>query len=295
MLNLRTRLAKLREHRAQEILRRRLELSLIASLVPEFARVAREAAAHPSKGALHGIIEGHKHRLRNILSRFYAQTFAAFGKRLIEASKGLFVDLVTKATPEELYNQRLRNFVYKWSLVKSADIADTTRLRLDSIIAGHATSKPDAEGNITANPGEDVVAVDIMEAMGDDASLARARTIARTESHAASQDAGHAAAEGIADATGLTLTKEWVSTNDDRTRESHRDANGQTVGMSEPFIVGDEKDELQYPGDPDGEAAEVINCRCVAVYAADTDALMQEIEASGDLTPEQADAAAGAM
>lgn len=290
MLNLRTRLAKLREHRAQEILRRRLELSLVASLVPEFNRVARETAAHPTLGALHGIIQGHRHRLRAILSRFYRTTLETFGKRLVDAAKGQYQDLVTKADPEALYNQRIHQYVAKWVGFKVDGIADTTQDRLADIIGAHSTSAPDEDGNVTTNPGEDVVAQDIMEAMGDGASIGRARTIARTETHGASQYASDAAAQGIADATGLALSKEWVSTNDDRTRDSHRDANGQTVAMDEPFILEDaegNKDELMYPGDPDGSAAEVINCRCVSVYKADTDALMQEIVASGDANNEE--------
>jgi len=34
------------------------------------------------------------------------------------------------------------------------------------------------------------------------------------------------------------------------------------VGMNEPFLVGGAS--LMYPGDPNGPASEIINCRCVA-------------------------------
>jgi len=54
--------------------------------------------------------------------------------------------------------------------------------------------------------------------------------------------------------------KEWLSTGDDRTRDSHAAADGQIVGVNDPFIVGGAK--LQYPGDPDGPAEEVCSCRC---------------------------------
>jgi len=54
--------------------------------------------------------------------------------------------------------------------------------------------------------------------------------------------------------------KEWLATPDERVREAHWDANGQVVGIDEPFIVDDE--ELDYPGDPAGSPGNTINCRC---------------------------------
>ena len=53
------------------------------------------------------------------------------------------------------------------------------------------------------------------------------------------------------------------STLDDRTRETHAEADGQVVPVDDVFIVGD--DELEYPRDPGGSAEETINCRCVSV------------------------------
>ncbi|MFF2650595.1 phage minor head protein [Streptomyces sp. NPDC058045] len=55
-------------------------------------------------------------------------------------------------------------------------------------------------------------------------------------------------------------TKAWLSTADDRTRATHRAADGQTVPLATPFTVG--RARLQFPGDPRGPAGEVINCRC---------------------------------
>lgn len=55
--------------------------------------------------------------------------------------------------------------------------------------------------------------------------------------------------------------KEWVATMDDKTRDSHADANGQIVGVNERFNVG--SSQMDFPGDPTAPAEEVINCRCV--------------------------------
>lgn len=90
--------------------------------------------------------------------------------------------------------------------------------------------------------------------------VARAATIARTETHMAAGYAMHS----IAAEVGFALNKTWVAVEDDRTRNTHIEADGQTVGQDEYFEVGD--DSLLYPGDPDGSPEEIINCRCSAIY-----------------------------
>jgi hypothetical protein len=60
-------------------------------------------------------------------------------------------------------------------------------------------------------------------------------------------------------------SKTWLATDDERTRETHSDADGQEVPIDQPFQVGD--DELMYPGDPEGSDGEVINCRCTLIYS----------------------------
>ncbi len=84
--------------------------------------------------------------------------------------------------------------------------------------------------------------------------------IARTELHTAANTASDQAAQS----TGLDLVKEWGATDDKRTREDHREANGQRVEMAQAFTVGGEK--LMYPGDPNGSAHQIINCRCTCYY-----------------------------
>lgn len=57
--------------------------------------------------------------------------------------------------------------------------------------------------------------------------------------------------------------RRWVTMHDAKVRETHRHAEGQTVGIDEPFVVGGAS--LRHPGDRLGPASEVINCRCVQV------------------------------
>ena len=60
-----------------------------------------------------------------------------------------------------------------------------------------------------------------------------------------------------AEADGIILAKEWVSTNDSRTRHSHAALDGAIVDQDKKFGNG-----LMYPGDPSGRPEEVWNCRC---------------------------------
>lgn len=92
----------------------------------------------------------------------------------------------------------------------------------------------------------------------------RAETIARTESinalRAGQQEAVRQAFDK-SDILDKEIEKEWDASGDGRTRPDHDAADGQTVvGLNTPFIVGGE--QLLYPGDPSGSAANTVNCRC---------------------------------
>lgn len=95
------------------------------------------------------------------------------------------------------------------------------------------------------------------------ANEVRARRIARTETISATNGLQNETAVGLA-GQGIPMQKRWIATFDRRTRETHADANGQTVALDQPFSVGGA--ELDYPGDPNGPPQEVINCRCTTAY-----------------------------
>lgn len=65
------------------------------------------------------------------------------------------------------------------------------------------------------------------------------------------------------------VKKQWVAVMDSRTRDAHREANGQIVDIDKPFIVGGEK--LQYPADVAGSLKNIINCRCTTRFIFDKD------------------------
>jgi uncharacterized protein with gpF-like domain len=62
----------------------------------------------------------------------------------------------------------------------------------------------------------------------------------------------------------MAINKTWVAILDKSTREAHMIADGQEIKTNDKFIVDGES--LNYPRDPNGSSANVIRCRCVAIY-----------------------------
>lgn len=93
----------------------------------------------------------------------------------------------------------------------------------------------------------------------------RSALIARTETHSATGFAHHNYHKNVSDSYGVSMIKEWVATNDGRTRPTHAEVSGTKISMDESFKVGGR--EMDFVGDPKGGPANVINCRCVIVYA----------------------------
>ncbi len=86
--------------------------------------------------------------------------------------------------------------------------------------------------------------------------------IVRTETTAAANQGAIQAGES----SGIQWEKEWISSKNARTRRKpddvfdHYDIDGLKVPKAEKFNV--QGDLLDYPGDPKGQPANVINCRC---------------------------------
>lgn len=57
--------------------------------------------------------------------------------------------------------------------------------------------------------------------------------------------------------------KQWVTMQDAKVRQTHKEANGQTVLLEEPFIIGNSF--MMFPQDSSlgAGAEEIVNCRCV--------------------------------
>jgi HK97 family phage portal protein len=90
----------------------------------------------------------------------------------------------------------------------------------------------------------------------EELSIARARRIARTETGKV-ENAGQI--EGYRQ-IGFVDRKGWLCSFVEDSREAHMEADGQEVALDEDFKVGSEI--LAYPGDPGGDAGNVVNCLC---------------------------------
>lgn len=112
-----------------------------------------------------------------------------------------------------------------------------------------------------------------------DDSQARGELVARTETNSASNAGSLFAAEMVGG-----VEKVWLATEDERTRETHAEADGQQVRLSAMFDVGGYP--LAHPGDPDGPVEEVANCRCTITYA-DDDQAEEAIVAGAKWTGDQ--------
>lgn len=90
------------------------------------------------------------------------------------------------------------------------------------------------------------------------ASKERATTIARTEVISAFNGSTSLVASQLP--SDVAAGQEWIATMDSRTRGDHADANGQRVPIGQPFSVAGFA--MAYPGDPNGGADQIVNCRC---------------------------------
>ena len=79
-----------------------------------------------------------------------------------------------------------------------------------------------------------------------------AKRIARTEIH----NSHNTAVMDTYNEYGVEYTM-WISADDERTRESHLEINGEIIRLGDTYSNG-----LRFPGDTDGPIEEWINCRC---------------------------------
>lgn len=105
----------------------------------------------------------------------------------------------------------------------------------------------------------------ILTVTGSENWATRARTVATTETHRAYNMGAVALGQRADTGDPRILMKRWDSREDGKTRVAHVAADGQTVPVFQPYIVDHEP--LMAPGDPNGSAHNVINCRCKPRFA----------------------------
>ena len=206
-------------------------------------------------------VDDHAKQVKDILLEDYAGAIEKFGRRILNAAKAKHGPDNLKVDERSFFERLIQEYLSERGLDKiSDDIAGTTKQQLlNAIRAGQR-----------AGEGQQAIGQQLRDAVPR-LSSARAGVIARTETHAASNFANEEAAKE----TGLKLQKEWISAMGERTRTiedgaefDHVAADGQIRDMDEPFVIegAGGSEQLKYPGDPNGSAANIINCRCVVAY-----------------------------
>jgi len=245
-----TGLSPAREQALQERLFIALSKKYEGRIKREIARAMRSFARSDQDA-----ITIHEDRLKVVLVKLYLESFKTFGSRLLKS----IVKADGKAVPETpQFNLARKIWINTHSSLAVTQIAGTTKDQALNIIR-IALDDSVTEGLSEIQAGR-LIQSRIRQGSGQLSTL-RGRMIARTESHASS----NASTQMAAKSTRLPLMKEWISSSSDRTRQTHFDANGSMVDIDQPFKVGNSL--LMQPGDPSGDAEEVINCRCAVGYS----------------------------
>lgn len=143
--------------------------------------------------------------------------------------------------------ERVQKYIKERSKKMAKQVNDTTLEKLSRVLA---------EG---IEAGEGIAKLtDRVNSVYEEYPTYRAEMIARTEATSANNRGFIESYEQ----SGVANAKEWISTGDGKTRDSHADADGEIVGLDSTFSNG-----LEYPGDPSGDPSETVNCRCVLAPA----------------------------
>lgn len=148
----------------------------------------------------------------------------------------------------------IENYMLRHAVDRVSNIADNTKKTI---------SKKILEG-IMAGESNAVIAKALREIKG--INKRRAKIIARTETHRALNTANQEISNRYQALTGEQHYKVWISSQDERTRTGifdHAKPHKQIVKSNESFRVSGEN--LRHPGDPQGSAGNVINCRCTVI------------------------------
>lgn len=94
-----------------------------------------------------------------------------------------------------------------------------------------------------------------VQEMNKTQAIRSARTIVTGAENKGRQDSYKRAEED-----GIVMKREWIATNDSRTRHWHAELDGVEVDIDEPWV--NEFGEIMYPGDPSADPANTYNCRC---------------------------------
>jgi hypothetical protein len=193
-------------------------------------------------------------RLTDAVAAIMRDSYTQIGQRVAGAVKDSQGKSIKRAVPmEPAFERELNRYIETNAARKVTEVSETTKERIARTIR---------QGIADGLTNSEVADLIRQEAKID--SAYRSAMIARTESHSAANAGGLESAIE----SDVVKEKEWIATEDERTRNGENSdfdhTNVDNVPVDEPFIVSGE--ELMYPGDPSGSAGNIINCRCATGY-----------------------------
>lgn len=239
--------------RAQEMATRALEMSFrnrVFQILNGYANKTANDARNVGNNINFEIsLTGIKADLLTEFEKQYRRTMNELGSDFFDGLEKSYARYEHK-DQAGIFEGFITRYISANAAVKVQNVIDTTK----KIIRGAI------EQAIQDSLGPEGMARLIVLKAGGEASKKRATVIARTETHNAAQYGQQAASQS----TGLEFRKFWISSDDERVREDHTQAElysrSVIIKNEEPFNVGGEA--LMYPGDSTGSAEQVINCRC---------------------------------
>lgn len=204
----------------------------------------------------------HREGMAKVLQRAYAQLIPQFGV-LAEGAQKNIPHSWQKKQNEALYDQLIEEWILLHGLEQSVEITGMAQTTLNDV-------RRTIETGVAAGEGIDRIRRRLTQLRVVNNS--RAAMIARTEVHNAANFATIETSRVLMRETGLQMLKEWVPTEDERTRPGHREMAGRPpIEIDGKFQVRPDEsspyESLDRPGDPAGSAGNVINCRCVLVFS----------------------------
>lgn len=179
-----------------------------------------------------------------------------------EAMEALFTPLWA-----ETYDKGVENVIatYRLKGIQQPALTSTAKLRGGQRVTRVTQTTKNRIGQIVADglaqgKGKQELTEEIMGEMNT--SAARARTIAAQECNTSLLAGNFDMAR-----RGGFSSKTWHITNFSKARDTHRELNGKTIPITEPFVTS-KGNKLMMPCDPDCNVAEeTVNCHCFLTYS----------------------------
>ena len=249
-----------KDYREQLRLYLNLSKSLNAKIKKLFNKTARQAEKEYIEfgDMYYFFLEDFGDSFYKILANHYRAVITASAKRLIKQRE-------TKQEEDENIDTIVAVYIAETTASKVTQVSETTKKQI--------------RNRIKQGIADGLSIPQIAKLIRQDNSFKpyRATMIARTETHSA-MNYGHNEIAKTLDFS--EPVKIWGSALDDRTRSWHRAMNGTTVARDEMFKVltpvaggGFTEKRMNYTGDMNGGALNVINCRCFTAYANRTDSI----------------------